>query len=269
MIRLANIALDDTATQKLSQYQAEVDAAGAYRSRVAQAKRMFGLRNTATNATFKAVRATLEAMCSGARRCCYCEDSCADEVEHVRPKDLYPEFVFVWENYLYAYGPCNGPKNNRFQIFHKRTGKVHDVTRKAGDPVRKPPEGNPLLIDPRREDPLDFLDLEMDITFYLLPRVELSRRNRLRAEYTIDLLHLNDRDLLPKARRNAFGSYRARLVEYAAKKQRDASPAALQLLRDDLLQMPHPTVWAEMKRQRADYPELNRLFQQVPEALDW
>ena len=54
----------------------------------------------------------LSAMCHGPRRCMYCEDSAADEVEHFRPTDLYPEFVFAWMNYLYACGPCNVRKKN-------------------------------------------------------------------------------------------------------------------------------------------------------------
>ncbi len=208
-------------------------------------------------------------MCSGARRCCYCEDSCADEIEHIKPKHLYPELVFTWQNYVYACGPCNGPKNNRFRIFHSRTGTVLDISRKAIDPVRKPPRGDPLLIDPRCEDPLRFLELEMEATFYLLPRLGLTKRDQLRAEYTIELLHLNDRDLLPRARRNAFGSFRARLIEYEKKKSQGATASVLRNLVKDLLQMPHPTVWAEMKRQRNDHLELNHLFQAVPEALNW
>jgi hypothetical protein len=35
-----------------------------------------------------------------------------DEAEHINPKDLYLERVFDWANYLYACGPCNGPKSN-------------------------------------------------------------------------------------------------------------------------------------------------------------
>ncbi len=31
----------------------------------------------------------------------------------------------------------------------------------------------------------------------------------------------------------------------------------------------HPTVWAEMKRQRSLLPELRALFQAAPEALEW
>src|ERR1700722_14981501 len=129
MIRLPNRDLPEAAKWKLKEYQAVVDNAGKFEEKVAVAKTLFKQRNTTKNATFKVVRDTLAEMCSGARRCCYCEDSVADEVEHVKPKDWYPEAVFAWENYLYACGPCNGPKNNRFSIFHAKHGKVVELGR--------------------------------------------------------------------------------------------------------------------------------------------
>ncbi len=269
MIGLRDVSLDKAVAARLKAFQNEVDSGHSYAEAVSEAKRLFARRNTATNKTFQAVRAALATMCSGARRCCYCEDSCADEVEHIKPKDLYPDLVFTWQNYIYACGPCNGPKNNKFRVFHLRTGAVIDISRKVGAPVRKPPRGDPLLIDPRREDPLQFLELEMEATFFFLPRLGLAKRDLARAEYTIELLHLNDRDLLPRARRNAFGSYRARLIEYEKKKRHGTAATVLQNLANDLLQTPHPTVWAEMKRQRNDHLELKQLFQQVPEALNW
>lgn len=269
MILLPDVQLEKKAAAQLAAWQKLVNEAGNYAAAVEAAKRRFAQCNTPRNRTFRVVRAALTAMCSGARRCCYCEDSCADEVEHVRPKDLYPEVVFVWDNYVYACGPCNGPKNNRFRIFHAETGAIVDVTRRPGDPPLPPPQGHPLLIDPRREDPLRFLELEMSATFYFLPRAGLDPRDRDRALYTIELLHLNGRDLLPKARRNAFGSFRARLVEYREKKRQQKDAVKLQFLIDDLRQMPHLAVWAEMKRQRNSFPELERLFFDVPEALDW
>ncbi len=137
MIRLPNIALKRIVATKLLEYQAEVNAVTSYKHRVAEGKRLFSLRNTASNSAFKVVRATLETMCSGARRCCYCEDSCADEVEHIRPKDLYPELVFAWENYLYACGPCNGPKQNKFHVFHRRHGPNPRYYPKARRPSSK------------------------------------------------------------------------------------------------------------------------------------
>jgi 5-methylcytosine-specific restriction endonuclease McrA len=116
MLRLRQAKLPSQAAATLEEYQKAVDATGDYSARVAAAKEHFSKYNTKANTTFATVRVTLNRMCSGARRCCYCEDSMADEVEHIAPKDLFPELVFSWNNYLYACGPCNGPKNNRFAI---------------------------------------------------------------------------------------------------------------------------------------------------------
>ena len=110
MLRVADGRLPAAHERKLEEYQSDVDGKGTYEKRVAEGKRLFKSRNSKRNGTFKAVRKTLSVMCRGPRRCMYCEDSAADEVEHFRPKDLYPEAVFVWMNYLYACGRCNTRK---------------------------------------------------------------------------------------------------------------------------------------------------------------
>lgn len=43
----------------------------------------------------------------------------------------------------------------------------------------------------------------------------------------------------------------------------------IERLRDDLRQENHPTVWAEIKRQREDLDEVAELFASAPEALGW
>jgi hypothetical protein len=58
------------------------------------------LVNRRGNAVFDAVERSLDQIARGIRRCAFCEDSMADEVEHFRPKDLYPQRVFRWPNYL-------------------------------------------------------------------------------------------------------------------------------------------------------------------------
>jgi uncharacterized protein (TIGR02646 family) len=269
MIRLPDVVLPDTASDRLAKFQSEVDSAGAYVERVLAAKKRFKARNTKTNATFRIVRSKLVEMCSGFGRCVYCEVSQADEVEHIRPKDLYPEAVFVWENYVYAYGSCNGPKNSRFAVLPPRSKTLQDVTRKTGDPIRPPTAGQPALIDPRREDPLQFMELDLADTFLFVPISPDSTRDFQRARYTIDLLRLNDRDVLIQARRSAFGSYRARLFEYRERKQEGANAAELDQLARGIKEMPHPTVWQEIKRQRQSYPELDDLFRDAAEALTW
>ena len=205
-------------------------------------------------------------MCSGARRCGYCEDSVGDEVEHIKPKDLYPEDVFVWENYLLACGPCNRGKNNNFAVIRNR--ELLNVTRGRNAPIRKPVHGLPAPINPREEDPLEILDLEIVDTFLFLPRDDLSDVEELRAEYSIEILQLN-RDILLEARREAYGSYRARLSEYRSTRDNGAGEPELRSLREAITASAHPTVWREMQRQQSVIGELQPLFLDVPEALTW
>ena len=155
MLKLQAPPLSAASAKSLRVRQRHVNDAGSYADQVAEAKRLFAQHNKRGDAAFDEVKQLLDRTCPGIRRCHYCQDSCADEVEHMRPKDLYPREVFQWANYLYACGPCNGPKNNRYAVIIKR-----------------------------------------------------------------------------------------RLVD-------------------------HPTVWSEMKRQRASYRELNALFAAAPEALRW
>ncbi|BCH24248.1 hypothetical protein MesoLjLc_39130 [Mesorhizobium sp. L-8-10] len=267
MLLLPTTMPDAAASARLRTWQAEIDAKPTYSERVDAAKAKFKQRNTRTNATFQKVKAALTAMCSGARRCVYCEDSVADEVEHIAPKDLYPEFVFVWDNYVYACGPCNGPKNNRYAVFGSN-GSLIEVTRRSGGPVVPPISGRPGLINPRIDNPALLFDLDLIDTFVLLPKENLDATNRARADFTLDLLDLN-RDVLLEARRTAYGSYRARLFEYRHKRDGGAGAVELDTLIKGLKAMPHPTVFAEMQRSHLDVPELTVLFGTIPEALQW
>lgn len=249
MILLPSTTLSHPVAAQLKSWQQAIDDLPEYKERVAEAKRAFARRNRIGDRTFDSVKRVLVQMCSGAGRCGYCEDSMADEVEHIKPKDLYPEETFLWENYLYACGPCNGPKNNRFAVFSEATGEVVDVTRRPRDPVLPPEPGVPLLINPRLEDPLAFIEMDLLGTFFFRPRLNLSDNDRKRAEYTIEVLRLNERDLLLKAREEAFEAYRARLAAYVSAKERGVSYAELQHMRGFIGNACHPTVWKEMQRQ--------------------
>ncbi len=269
MLQLPNIALPSKIQRQLDTLQQEIDAINDYATQVETAKRKFSQHNRARNPTFKVVRTTLRRMCSGAERCGYCEDSYADEIEHIKPKTLYPEATFIWRNYLYACGPCNGPKNNRFVVFSPANGAKVDVTRKRGEPVVPPEAGDPVLINPRRENPLEFMWLDLINTFYFLPMGDEDSQTYIRAEYTIEVLRLNERDYLLAAREEAFDSYRARLSEYVIKRNQGAKVSQLNNLINSLKRMGQPTIWKEMKRQQKLIPELEELFSVAPEALDW
>lgn len=265
---LPDLPLPPAAAAQLIEYQAEIDRLVMFDQRVEAGKRLFRSRNQKSNATFVAVRNVLTAMCSGARRCAYCEDSAADEVEHVYPKHFYPDRVFVWRNYVYACGPCNAPKGSQFAVFpagpDSRVELAH--TEHASSP---PPVGVPGLIDPRVEDATRFLALELRDTFYFVERAAAGTLDHERAKYTIKVLGLNEREILPAARRAAYLDYRAHLSQYLAVRTHGGDGAELTRLASEIRTRQHPTVWSEMKRQHADLPNLSRLFAAVPEALNW
>jgi uncharacterized protein (TIGR02646 family) len=257
--------LPNQAQALLDRYQAEVDARDAYEDRVKEAKRLFGLRNKKNNPAFREVRSVLTQMSHNARRCMYCEDAPADEVEHFRPKDLYPESVFIWANYLYSCGVCNGPKNNKWGLLGARGADVAEVGRRPDSPVIPPTPGRAALIDPSVEDPLRYLLMDLQ-TLVILPKPGISTREKARADYTIRILDLN-KDFLIESRGSALEAYASHL-ERAWFLRRQGEPT-LDHLRNAVRRTYHPTVWAEMKRQRTNFRRLEVLFAEVPEALRW
>jgi uncharacterized protein (TIGR02646 family) len=194
----------------------------------------------------------------------YCEDSLASEVEHFRPKTFYPDLVFSWINYLYSCGPCNRIKRSHFRILVEPSRHI-DLSRRRADDVVKPRDGSPMLIDPRRDDPLQYLSLDLIDTFWFVPRHIEGTHERARAEYTIELLKLNERDFLPLARQEAYAGYRARLGEYVHARNTERG----EHLAKAISRCGHPTVWAEMKTQSLLLPDLAELFAAAPEAFDW
>lgn len=258
--------------------QQEIDDEANYEARVSRADALWKARTSTKQgrAAFKMVRETLAEMCVGPVRCAYCEDSLADEVEHIRPKSLFPDLTFVWTNHCFACGPCNGPKNNRYGTIH--AGSLIEFVRRRDGPVLPPPAGLSALIDPRQEDPTEFLELDLggqlpdgqvlDGTFEFLPRESMLDDQRLRAEFTIDVLGLN-REVIRASRANAFSGFRARLTEYAVAIESGATVAQLDTLKSDLLRTPHLTVFHEMRRQQAYLPSIRALFTRAPDALDW
>ena len=278
MLKIVERPLALSALGTLEELQQIVDSAASYAGRVVAAKQAWDqkMSTAAKAAAFRTIRHTLERMCVGPVRCAYCEDSLADEIEHIRPKNLFPEITFSWPNYLFACGPCNGPKSNRYGYLAGE--HVIEFARKKHDTVEPPPAGPSALVDPRAEDPLVFLELDMGGvapdgmvlvgTFDLLPADGLSVSDERRARFSIDVLGLN-REVIRAARQNAFGGYRSRLREYVEEKEVGADLKRLAHLRNDLLATPHLTVFAEMRRQRRLLPEIDNWFNRAPEALDW
>lgn len=271
MISLNRPVLDDDVIAALSRYQNNIDVKVEYDERVNEAKVKFKTYNIKSNYVFEHVKQKLLTMCKGLKRCHYCEDNTPDEVEHFKPKDLYPEACFVWTNYLYSCGICNGSfKNNKFKVITNQG--VLEVTRQRGAAITPPQNGHPLLIDPSIDNPMNFMELDFG-TFYFVEINDQGTIEYERAKYTIELLGLNSRDVLVEARKSAFGSFLARLKEYVALKETGAPANELENLKNGLCIMSHFTVWEEMKRQRLYqsqlHRELNELFMLADEVFTW
>ena len=269
MIRLRDTVLPTAAQTWLTELQQIVDAEPTYERQVKKGMQLFETRRR--SAGFRPILSTLKQMCSGPQRCCYCEDSQATDVEHIWPKDFYPDLAFTWENYLFACTRCNRPKSNVCDVYEPHGGRRLKVPAFVKQHKQHPPAGDAVLINPRFEDPLEFMMLEMRDTFFFLPRAAPNTRDWERAKHTIDLLKLNEEDVLPKSRAEAYAGYRDRLGRYVEQKSRNDPLETLLRTSTSLQQMRHPTVSHEMKRQKtlSHHQEINRLFAAAPEALEW
>ena len=126
---------------------------------------------------FKPIIHALRTISGPGERCMFCSGSESSQIEHFRPKAVFPELAMTWQNFLWACGICNLFKRDQF-----------------------PPDTQPgvPLINPIEENVWDFFFI--DEFGNLTPRW----RNDLidldpRAESTREILGL-DRQALQEAR---------------------------------------------------------------------
>lgn len=165
MLKVADSGLSSTTTAGLEKYQNLVDQADNYKGQVETARLLFSRHNQPRNRIFKVVRDRLKQMCHGPVCCQYCENPGANQIEHIKPKNLYPEETFAWLNYLYVCGACNIAKGNKYAVT-TRNGNFTEVTRKRGNPVAPPVRGKPAFLEPRSLDPLKYMILDLPESFF-------------------------------------------------------------------------------------------------------
>lgn len=293
MLRLNFDSPGTTTLQHLATQQATINAL-ALSQRPAMAETLWDAKNNVTSggkAAFAEIRQTLVGMCVGTGLCNYCENNEATDVEHIYPKSFFPERAFTWLNYLLACKICNTHhKLDQFAVF------VPALSANAITMRRKklPASADAAFIDPRVEDPLVFLFLDItDKSFFLVPYPTLTDpRASAKAIHTLSILQIGERAALAAARRVAFKFFQSRLERYQL--ARDATSWAdlerlvedpdlvdtantfeteqrqmMTALQQSILTHPHPTVWREMQRQYLSLPKTKALFEAVPKALKW
>ncbi len=299
MLQLNSKSLTATTQQHLNLVQGDINLLPTFTEKSNAAGTKWGSKdsNIAGKNAFIEVKSALTSMCVGAGICNYCEANEATDIEHIRPKSLFPEYAFVWENYILACKTCNTTyKLDKASIFNpKGTNTVNDISPKRGTTIKtQPVNDDTLLINPRTENPSRFIMLDLvGRTFNYIAKKPVGTKENLRAEYSINtLLKLNDRQALVEARKAAFRSFQNLLKNYIAcgkatsydelelatgdeprVNRHNALPDEIMRVRENIknaiLNNPQPTVWFEMKRQRAKLPITNQLFVQAPEALRW
>lgn len=284
MLRIIEVVPSQTTLNKLLEFQKEVDALDTSKKEWKKALDDIWNLHSASN-DFKEVKLRLENMCPGIARCCYCEDSDSAGIEHFAPKVFYPQKAFSWDNYLYICGKCNSGKNATWAIFTEVAGQrqFHKVPgKKKGQPRTFPPAGDAVMINPRSENPTDFLRLVLDPKFDKLDFLPVSdsedNEEYVRSRFTIKALKLNSehRPNLASNRKLAYHDYFDRLSKYQQRKNIDNwTQDQLNAIISRFKKHGHPSVWFEIKRcyQNGSLatidPDFHQLLTIVPEALGW
>lgn len=140
----------------------------------AEAGRRYG--NARDAQWFAPVIDALKAMAGPGGHCMWCSSSESSQVEHYRPKAVYPALALSWDNYLWACGVCNSVyKGDRF------------------------PTGAEQLLDPGAESIWDYFFI--DDTGLLTPVFDRATQQlHRRAVSTRDLIRLNREDVHARRR---------------------------------------------------------------------
>lgn len=122
------------------------------------------------------VLSTLHTMVGERQRCMYCLDSHGSDIEHFRPKAVYPKHMYRWDNLLLCCTHCGRIKGNEFPMAGRRA----------------------LLVDPTKENPWDSLDFD-PLTGNICARFDvLLNKWSIKGEKTVEVLHLDKREALAK-----------------------------------------------------------------------
>ena len=290
MLHLKNKPLPKHAQDHLNTLQKEIDSISTgVKDQAIKASKLWD--NKAPK-EFDVIHKTLFSMAIGEGICNYCEQSEGHDTEHIQPKSHFPSQAFNWENYLLACPKCNRVDKLDKAYAFSPAGSNTSVKLKRG---QLPPSQDFAMIQPRLEDPMNIMLLDLDTFEFKVnaEKVDFDSRDFHKVENTLEILRLNNRSTLVKNRKTAFGNFKRLLKEYAGVKEStdfeqinevtEGSPAlqqqkgfeteksrVLQSLKEAVLTSEHLTVWYEMLRQRHKLPpRIQNLLSKAPETLSW
>lgn len=123
------------------------------------------------------------------KKCAYCERPLGDsgDIDHFRPKSLYPWLAFEWVNLLYACKTCNQSKSDKFPLVGRSAPFLSTI-----DEIRLIEQ--PLLVDPTSELPGKYLN-------FLSTGLIAPLRNSRKGKETISSYQLNEPSLIDARKR--------------------------------------------------------------------
>jgi len=211
VIPLVRIGIDYELAARLAARTAQLTTAGADTAAARAAWR--GARTEKAG-----IRDHLVRMAPGVQRCMYCGDSLATDIDHFEPIREFPAGTFSWPNHLLACSYCNS--NAKRDLFPRDAA------------------GNPLLIDPTRDDPAEHLRLVL--------RTGVYRGLSAKGTESIRVFGLNRADLT-RGREVAFATRAAVLCKADDLLAAGRDGEAARCLRA-LAEEPHASVLHEMLR---------------------
>jgi len=258
MLKYSLKTLKNPTLERLKALQSVVNRKRKLSSKYDCASRLFKSKRSPA---WREIRDALKEAAPGGDACYYCERDRYRDIEHIQPKRHYPQFTFIWENYVYACTICNQDRKKDTYGIIDSTGKlvVFDRTHDMTVPI---PVGVHALINIRNEDPLDFLMLDLDTGMFVPIRTGIDK---IRGEFTRDLFDLNGSEL-PKYRRYARKSFEDFLQEYK-KAVLSGDLTRIETVKREILSLPYPTVLVEMRRQATINPSLTLLFDGIPAEI--
>ncbi|MEU5953608.1 hypothetical protein [Streptomyces sp. NPDC047525] len=169
------------------------------------------------------LRGVLLKMAPGVLGCCmYCGGFTATDIEHFEPREHDALKTFFWPNHLLVCGPCNSTYKRDWWECDEETGE-------------------PLLIDPTREDPFDHLRLDLRECEYL------GETDKGRTTVKVLGLNLPERRLVA-GRKLARLNIRIVLRDWGRARREEDAKAERHAL-DVLKGQPFVDVWQALLRQ--------------------